>query len=188
VNLTKEIVQERTRKIRPFLKRNHTTIISLVALFIAVFGLVGQQSLIIRYERSLKALQYYDIRAELNVVFLDYSEETIPIPMIQEPEPTFHNDSTLHRWLYTFKNNNLGLDASFRTIKIRISIPSKAYNFFSGISCEWFVDSKTDVIRRDSFFESDITWGFYDAIYDISRFMWKEDVPQEIKIETTLYV
>jgi len=183
----KQVVRKNIIQTKTFLIKRHATVISLVALSMAMYGIYGQQSLISDYQHSLTSLQYYDIRAELNIVYLDYTNTTILIPMSHEPDPSFNNDSTVNSWLYSFEHSEMDIDSSFRTIKLRISIPSKAFSHFSGVVSTWFVEDNTGTLTNGAFFESTITWGYYDAFYDISQFMWKADVPEQIEIKTTLY-
>ncbi len=174
------------RKILKVVKHNHATFISLIALLGVSFVLVNQNTLINDYEHALKSLRHYDVLVDLMITNMDFSEKVVPILQIGDPDPTFNNDTTLHDWLYTFQNDALGINASFRFVYLRISIPEGAYSHFKQIHNTWFIEDNTGVLRKDTFSDSEYRYGYFDAIYDISRFMWKEDVPNQIKVETQL--
>lgn len=182
-----EIMKIETAKIRDILLLIITamSILSLILSFSVVTMSFTRER---KLSDTVLALRLYDIRPELEVTGMDYSVSTVPVPILDTPNIFFNEDNTLNRWEYFFMNDNLGLTATFRFVVVKIHIPIKVYEHFSNIKCTWEVEENSGTVLKTDFTLSDSSYYYFEATSDISRHMWKEEVPSRIDIEVFLYL
>jgi len=166
---------------------------SIIAIIISSLSLclVAYQSLVImdmnrEYQDSLTALRTYDIRVSLEIVEENFSISTIPIPLTSPPFSQFSEDNQILNWLYDFKNADLGIEPTFRFVYIVIYVPETSYNHFKTINIQFTIEDNEGTLRKDSFVISTSNLTYLESKTDISRFMWKEVVPNEI--QATVYL
>ena len=177
---------EQLKKYKKEIFVGYAVIVPLVAIIMSA-GIMWNTTLLMnQYNENLKALQYYDVRAEIEVEHMDFSKQIIPLTLLTSPDITWNNDSTVNSWSYSFLNSQLDLNATFRWVQVNIYVPEKAYGLFNGIACHWQVEDNEGTIRKDDFKYSETTLTYYIGSEDISRFMWKEDVPERIEVEVKL--
>jgi len=90
-------------------------------------------------------------------------------------------------WSYSFKVTN-NLEATFRGVFIQVALPNTAFEIFHNIIGTWQVEEHTGALVKEHFIPSESMLGYYTAKADITKHMWKDNVPQEITIEVVLAV
>ena len=181
-------------KIRQWTRKSWREVLFVGVAFCSICSLVLSVSLLaMSFEReqqlqdTILALRLYDINPELEVTWMDYTTSTITIPILGNPNVFFSEDNTIDRWEYFFMNNHLTLNATFRFVVVKINLPIKAYEHFSKINCEWRVEDKSGVIGKTDF-QATGSYFYFEAAQDITRSMWKDEVPSRIDVDVFLYL
>jgi hypothetical protein len=140
------------------------------------------------YEQSFLTMRTYDLTVALYVEHLNGSVEEIKVSPDDNPSVTFKNQSLqiVENWIYTFKNSKIGLNATFRFIYVDFHLPTQAYNAFDNIFCTMDVEGNKEYARKKDFAPHDGIFNHHMARIDITKYMWKQDVPQLITASVSL--
>jgi len=150
-----------------------------------------QQELMDRYDVTVKTFQEYDIRVEMNTTWLDYSSNLRYISQNGDPIPHWDNDSLIDYWEYQFHTDQIDINTTenpFRWMYMKVSVPIKAYDVFRSISCKWTIEDNEGILTKQHFDTVDYSQYYMVTVFDISSYMWKELVPNEVTVDITLTV
>lgn len=139
------------------------------------------------YEHSLVQLREYPISVNVEVEYFNDTLQKIHLIPNGAPLDEFGEDNRLLQWTYQFHHTDLGLNATFRNVWVRIYIPTTAYEVFRTILGSWAVEDNTGQITNSDFVVSTDLSGQYVGEEDITNHMWKDDVPPEIEVKVDLY-
>lgn len=139
-----------------------------------------------KYEDTIDRLITKDVKVELHVEFLNGTACTYPIALQKSPEIVIDQEtSSIESQEYSYLLSDIDLKADFRFIDLIITLHSNVLEKYS-ITVNWFIEDSTGNINNGDFLPDTVIINHVSAKEDITRFMWKEDVPDKIAVEITL--
>jgi len=159
-------------------------VLSGVSCGLSVFSIIMYFQLLGQYQTSLETLHQPQL---LNFLRVEYIRKNTSYQLELQSQPLLlsKNDSTVVGWDYTYEKG-FSLNATFKYIFLEINIPSMAFKHYQSVVCTWFVEENEGIITKKSFTSSSQFQGFYSCSQDISRYFWKDIVPNSICIEIKL--
>lgn len=139
-----------------------------------------------KYEDTIDRLITKDVSVNLHVEFLNGTALTLPIPLQRSPEILVDQEtSTIKSQIYSYLLADIDLEANFRFIDLIITLQSNVVEKFI-ITVSWIIEDDTGIINNGDFTADTAIKGYLSATEDITRFMWKDDVPDKIELEINL--
>ena len=157
----------------------------IVVIFLILLPLVYFE---IRFtmERDQAWIEYHFVQCKVKVSY--NTNETKYIDIIRNDEIITVNKLTGEQNLeYTFINSNLGIVANFSKVEVVFYMDKDLYSEYEQIEGRFFIEDKSGVIRKYDYDLSLEGLPFYISIRDISNLMFKDAVPNEIRITIKLF-
>lgn len=178
--------QERIKQIKANLraKANYGLLILIVCSI--VFNVLYTETRLAENRYDLNLEESFDVFVNIQVNYPADREETYSL----WNNFTFISrdaESRLISHIYFFELTDLNLTANFDTIFLLFAIEEKAFVSFIFIESMYFIEDNEQIFQKDNFDKSSEGLAFYIAKIDITRFMWKEAVPNGLSAKVRFY-
>jgi hypothetical protein len=151
-----------------------------------VFNVLYTETRLAENRYDLNLVENFNVNVNIQVNYLSGLSETYSL----RNNFTFisHDaESRLISHIYFFEITSLNLTANFDTIFLLFAIEEKAFESFIFIESMYFIEDNEEIFQKDSFDKSSEGLSLYVSKKDITRFMWKEAVPNDISAKIRFY-